>query len=941
MQFGPFFGTLRLHQAFPVRTIRSILLLCGLLGAGTSSAPAQAAPDTGLILIRPELTGEVPRVPGFFPRHLVKRPRVGLVLSGGGSRGIAAIGVLRALEERNIPVDLIVGTSIGSIVGGLYACGYSTWDLQRLVDTTKWEEILSLNDEARRRDMFYDQKLARDKSLLVLRFNGLEPVIPQAFSSGRRLTNYLNILTLQGLYHPDPSFDHLRVPFRAVATDLISGKKVVIDRGDLAEALRASMAIPLLFSAVARDTAELLDGGLVANLPVDVARQAGADFVIAADMTSPLRPRGRLEAPWEIADQITAIMMQETNRIARSRSDAVIEPVLRDHLSSDFAGLDTLILRGYEAASAAIPAVAETLRVRATRMYSAAGDRTFPGPRWHLLSPDTLFERLRSVRTWSGRDRVRESDLRLFAADLMATGAYDDVVFRVRPSGTATEIEAVLQRFPMIRSVEISGAHVVQAETLRALLNPLLGSPLNVLDGERRIEAVLGCYRDRGYSLARIREVRYDSTRGSALIVIDEGVITLSTILPTAKTRDWVIRRELPWSVGEVFDVHNAAQAIANLNGTGLFDQTLIAVHHEGVDGQTNVVTTAVRERSTELIRLGLRADNERNIQSSIDVRDENFLGAGAVIGLTTGFGPRNQFLAGELKDSRIFDTYLTVGIRGYVTVQDVNLYSDGPEVSTSRFYRERVGEYRQRQIGGVFSFGTQLERIGSVTVAQRIEKQIVRNIYQTPVKEDDLLVSAFRLGMNIDTQDKFPYPNDGVLIDASYEWPLIPLSGSHGFTKFAFSYERYRTYGELHTLHPRFVLGVGDETMPLAEQFSLGGQTNFFGVPEENARGRQMLLGSLEYRYRIPWRFVFDTFVKARYDLGAIWLKPEEVRLEDLQHGIGISFGFDTPVGPAEFALGRSFYLRKDLLGRPATWGPVTFYFSIGYPIMTSLERR
>ena len=144
----------------------------------------------------------------------LKRPRVGLVLSGGGMRGVAHVGVLKALEESHIPIDLIVGTSIGGLVGGLYASGYSTDQLQMLVDTTNWAEVLAFTDEADRTTLFVGQKQTADRNLLTIRFDGLTPVIPSSLSSGQRLTNFINQLALQGIYHPKQSFDDLKIPFR-------------------------------------------------------------------------------------------------------------------------------------------------------------------------------------------------------------------------------------------------------------------------------------------------------------------------------------------------------------------------------------------------------------------------------------------------------------------------------------------------------------------------------------------------------------------------------------------------------------------------------------------------------------------------------------------------------------------------------------------------------
>ena len=178
------------------------------------------------------------------------------------------------------------------------------------------------------------------------------------------------------------------------------------------------------------------------------------------------------------------------------------------------------------------------------------------------------------------------------------------------------------------------------------------------------------------------------------------------------------------------------------------------------------------------------------------------------------------------------------------------------------------------------------------------------------------------------------PYPTDGIVLNFTYESALIKFINAVGFTKMFFSYDKYQTIVKNHTLHPRIMIGVADETLPLSEEFSLGGQQNFFGFREDNARGKQLLAASLEYQYKLPFSIYFDTYFKARYDLGAAWSKTEEIRLEDLKHGIGITLGLDTPIGPADFSVGRSFYLRTDLLHHPASFGPFVLYFSIGYPI-------
>ena len=232
------------------------------------------------ITVRPVFDSTHARLRAGLPQRTVKRPKIGLVFSGGGARGIAQVGVLKSLIRNRIPIDFISATSMGSVIGGLYASGWSPAEIESLTIATNWEEATSLSDAMRRTELFVDQRLAGERSFLTIRFDGFDPVIPASISSGQRLTTLLHSLTLQSVYHPSPSFDDLRIPFRAVSTDLVSGRRVVLDRGSLAEALRASLTVPLLFTPIERDSMQLVDGGLVDNIPVDVAEEEGCDLTI-------------------------------------------------------------------------------------------------------------------------------------------------------------------------------------------------------------------------------------------------------------------------------------------------------------------------------------------------------------------------------------------------------------------------------------------------------------------------------------------------------------------------------------------------------------------------------------------------------------------------------------------------------------------------------------
>ncbi len=924
-----------------MKFILRIVLSCFHLSLFSSVALAGAfqsndgSPATAIVL-RPEYVEGRERIPNILPTRTIKKPKVALVFSGGGARGIAAIGILKAFEKNGIPIDYLVGTSIGAIVGGLYAAGYSTRDLDRIVATTDWSDVLSYSDESERRDLFLDQKLVRDRSSLIFRFSGFEPVIPSSFSTAQRLTNYVNILTLQGIFHPSPSFDDLKIPFRAVTTDLVSGKRVVIDRGDLAEALRAGVTVPLLFSPVVRDTMQLMDGGLVSNIPADVARNLGADIVIAIDATSPLRSADKLKAPWEVADQIIAIMMQSANREQIKLADIVIKPRMGDHLASDFGGLDSLIRAGEEAGDSMAPTIQHLFSQRTElALRSSNHTRSFPSPRIEFDSVLVGPEWSQTLRAWEARPELAERDILLLLARMHDTGDYADVHVEAHKQDNYTLLRLNAEPHPTLRNVLFVGNEHVSTDTLLQPFHSLLGRRLNTHKSRKAIEEVLGSYRERGYSLARIQDTSFDPASGNATIVIDEGIVFRREIIGTKKTKDYVIWREMPLREREVFAVSKAAQSITNLYSTNLFEQVLIGIRRERVDDRDyHIVQVRVRERPTELVRVALRVDNERSVQPSIDIRDENFLGIGSELGVSAFGGLRNRLYSLEFQATRIFDSYLTFNLKGFYSLRDAYAFRNEALPDPTEWNRVRNGEFREVKRGGSASFGSQLERLGTVTVEGRLEHHRYWNIAGSPIVPEGYNIASVRIGTRVDTQDEFPFPTDGIALEFFYESAIVRIKDGVGFSKFYFSYLEHRSIARKHVLSPRIVIGSADETLPFTEQFHFGGQHSFFGLREDNARGRQLFIAGLEYRYRSPVKAFFETYFTLRYDLGSIWEVPEQIRLRDLRHGIGVGLAFDTPLGPAEFAVGRSFFFRKELLDRPLSLGPFIGYFTIGFPL-------
>lgn len=280
-----------------------------------------------------------------------QRPRICLVLGGGGARGAAHVGVLEALQELHIPVDCIAGTSMGAIVGGLYASGFTPQELQATLERPDLQA--SMAGKQPRSLLYYPDKQYQLEYLLRVEFGYAHGrfFFPQGIIAGNDPGRILNVLTLAT--QPNTDFNKLPIPFRAVATDISTGAEVVLDHGNLAEAMRASMSVPGVYPPVPLDGHLLVDGGLVDNLPVDVARQMGADVVIAVNVSTPLAKPGSLNNVVGLSLQVIILMGdQNVNRsIARlTAHDVLIQPDLDDISAVDFNRATDAIRIGREAA---------------------------------------------------------------------------------------------------------------------------------------------------------------------------------------------------------------------------------------------------------------------------------------------------------------------------------------------------------------------------------------------------------------------------------------------------------------------------------------------------------------------------------------------------------------------------------------------------------------
>ncbi|MGB0937379.1 MAG: patatin-like phospholipase family protein [Colwellia sp.] len=281
-----------------------------------------------------------------------QKPKIGLALSGGGAKGAAHIGVLKVLEEHNIAIDYVAGTSIGSYVGALYALGYKASDIEKIMLELEWNRGYS--DFIPRQDLPYEDKQHRDRYNIALRAGYSDSIFKMP--TGLILGQSASLLMQEsiGIIPLVDDFDNLAIPYRAVASDIATAKAVVIKSGSLAKAMRASASVPGIVEPVNINGQLLVDGGITNNMPIDVVKNMGADIVIAVDIGSSLLKKNEINTTIDVFNQLSTILTTNTTLIQKTlldKKDILIRPQIDDLGTTDFSIMPKALELGKEAAA--------------------------------------------------------------------------------------------------------------------------------------------------------------------------------------------------------------------------------------------------------------------------------------------------------------------------------------------------------------------------------------------------------------------------------------------------------------------------------------------------------------------------------------------------------------------------------------------------------------
>jgi NTE family protein len=381
------------------------------------------------------------------PRALrpdIPHPRVAVVLSGGSAKALAHIGALEVLEELGVPIDIVTGTSMGAIVGGLYAAGYSALDLERLIDAEDWGTLFKRPTDRRLQRLY--ERLEDERFTITFPLWRARPDLPAGVISRQSIATHLE----RNLWpvHDVTDFMLLPTAFGALATDLATGDAILLQAGSLAQAIEGSAAVPGVFAPLTMaDGRRVIDGAVNRNIPAEDARAMGADILICVDVSERIMPVDKLHSLVDIVDQTVAFRVQMSNAVQRPLCNVVIEPDIAGISSVEFSQGLKWVRRGHDAALAhrsALQAIADSTRrlrgpPRARRPLPEPDSVFVRRVGWSKVSPgaDAIAQGAMTLRsgTW-----VTQQQAEATAARLFATGRFDQVSYRIVSHDTERDL---------------------------------------------------------------------------------------------------------------------------------------------------------------------------------------------------------------------------------------------------------------------------------------------------------------------------------------------------------------------------------------------------------------------------------------------------------------------------------------------------------------------
>ncbi len=828
------------------------------------------------------------------------RPRVALALSGGGARGLAQIGVLRAFEDAGIDIELICGVSMGAIVGGLYATGISPDSLESLACSIEWGALL--RESPPRAQLLLSQKSKEANWFLSIPIRNFKPQWPSGATSGQILYNFLSNLTQGATYRCEADFDQLPIRYRAVATELSSGRRVAFKGGEIAYAMRAAMAFPLAISPLREDSVLYADGGLVDPLPVHLADSLTDAPVVAVNTASGLANAGELNDLYSVANQATTVMTTPLINASLKAADYVCNPDPGTISNLDFGAIDTLIANGYATGQRVAARIVTDFHndhepkrdsIQSTLTGILQLDRNM-----HLSGcPESV---LRYVRN---DDLIDGKILRELLTDAVADGWWTAATAQYEPDtgGTAARWVLTAERPPVITAIRFASPTIFNAIELRRVLNLKIGARHDRWEIAAAAQRLIQFYAQRNYTLTDIQHIAIDD-HGELLIQIDEARLVNVTLTGNRSVKDWVALRNFPMTKGSPYNARRVERGLNDLQASGLFDQITTEVIHTE-DGP--ILELHVDEKDTDALRLGLRHDLEYQTDVFIEYASINALGLGNELVAHAQHAPRRDWFFLRAQADRVLRTYLT----GALTVQrrrhEQRIYTD--HVQTGTFETDRTGVE--------LYVGQNISRQAQAAVRINVDDLDLQQ--STDSSEVNLDVASIAAIARLDDLDNRDFPTRGRRLTAEIRWADDFLGGDVVYRLFDGEGLWVQSLSEPLAMMLSARFATAERRLPIFERFALGGLGSFMGLNDNEIRGDKVVHSSLTGRYRVYTR----SYLVSRIDVGTVWDHQAQLDFfRDLRVGIGAGVAFDTPLGPLKIMAGTS----EDDYSE--------FYFSWGY---------
>ena len=836
------------------------------------------------ILYSPELN----TLSNTYSKRLVRfkpvEPQFTLVLSGGGLKGLAHIGVLQALSEAGLKPYGIAAVSSGALIGGLYAGGFTTDEI--LYRLRRVEPASLMLDKPERRSMLLARKQELSRHIIELRLaDDLTPILPGAISPGQRLYKRLLELTSDLPYRFVNDWNDLPTKILIQATDLCTGKGYVFRNGDMTPAIRSSMTIPLLFDPFVIDTLKLIDGGITSNMPVNLAREMCDGVVVVVDVSADLNRFKKPPQPWQIVDQVTTILERETNRKSRLDADLLVTPIIED-VPEDAEEYARLVDAGRDAMIERLP---DLLILLESKVFDRDSSLLMIES---IILPDGVDFSPQISDSLTGRD-VFVFEIEDYLRELLKTGEVQHCWAEYIEESLSLLIK--IEQTPILNDIVIIGNASVSDSILISNFTDQLGERLNYDRVKVAVDDILRDYRLRGFTVAGIGSADMDENFGVLTLSIDEGLLCCMEVMGLESVPIGAISREVRLKPTEPIKSSTIIKATSAVYNTGLFR----SINPELVFGKDGWhVVFHVQEHVSPPIRLGLAYQSQHRARGFGELTWPGpFNYAGRLIVFTS---------VGEIDTEHRVSYRMEKG----TDLSILHNFSLGFEKQYRYPFDEdhirlRENRFMETRWGGRVEVGAQAESWGLLAFTARMESH--DNEYDS--EREHYQLSAIGLRLGLDNLDRYPYPNEGIQLKTSFETSGKYLASDVDFYKFQGSIETYYPTIPRYTLGIRFIGRTADRTTPHDERFRLGGIHEFPGLNLDEKEGIIQMAGGIDMRFDLLSRALADTYIGIRSDIGGSWSDPTaQIVKDDWMRSVAVYIAFDTVLGPIHLQWGHLF---------------------------------